>query len=111
MTSITCHYWQVSTSCRLNLDMNHVFTTLGQVLLLIAMRPDIRVREIAANLRVTERTVMHAFSSLTRLGLVSVKRRGRQNVYEVDVSGNCQFGHVNIRVADLVALAHRGARD
>lgn len=87
--------------------MNHLFTTLGQVLLLVATRPDIRVREIALHLRVTERTVMHAIASLTQLGLVSVRRHGRKNVYEVDTTGKCDFGQFQIPIADLVTLANR----
>lgn len=88
--------------------MNHIFTTLGQVLLVVAARPDIRVREIALHLQVTERTVMHAITSLTQLGLVSVRRQGRKNVYEVDTSGRCEFGQFTIGLADLVALTDTG---
>lgn len=84
--------------------MNHIFTTLGQVLLMVAARPDIRVREIALHLQVTERTVMHAIASLTQLGLVSVRRQGRKNVYDVNTAGRCDVGGFRIELADLVGL-------
>ena len=84
--------------------MNHMFTTFGQVLIVIAAQPDIRIREIAQRLRITERTVMHALTDLTDTGIVRVKRRGRKNVYEV--SPQTVFPVANLRVSldDLVSL-------
>lgn len=85
--------------------MNHLFTTLGQVFVVIAAQPDIRVREIATQLRVTERTVMHALNSLTQLGLVSVRRNGRRNIYEVAMEARCDIGRVSLDIAEIVRLA------
>ena len=83
---------------------NTLFTTVGQVFLLVAVRPDSRVREIALHLGVTERTVMHSLQHLTAAGLVKVRRRGRRNIYEVDTSGRVEIGPVTVAIGELIKL-------
>ena len=87
---------------------NPVFTTVGQVFLLVAARPDSRVREIAIHLDVTERTVMHALNQLTAAGMVSVRRHGRRNIYEVADMGRLDIGPLTLEIADLVGLVRLG---
>lgn len=58
-------------------------TNHGRALLCIAEEPDIRLRDIAASLAITER---HAFGIVTDLidaGYVTKKKDGRRNSYEI----------------------------
>jgi DNA-binding transcriptional ArsR family regulator len=61
-------------------------TTHGRTLLFIARHPDARLRDIAANLGVTERTVTAAVRDLADAGYVTKHRQGRRNRYEVQHS-------------------------
>lgn len=79
-----------------------LFSTTGEVLLVVAMRPDLRVREIAALVGVTERTVMHALTQLSEEGAVTVGRQGRRNVYHVSAEATCSVGDARVKVAVVV---------
>lgn len=58
-------------------------TNHGQVLLLISHDPDIRLRDIAAGLGITERRAYGIVDDLTRAGYLVKERLGRRNRYEV----------------------------
>ncbi len=91
--------------------MSHLLSTVGQVFVLIAAAPDARVREIAMQLGVTERTVMHALTHLSDAGLVTVRREGRRNTYAVAEEGTVTAGPVAISLADIVRLARGTSPD
>lgn len=80
-----------------------LFSTLGEVLLIIATRPDTRVREIATQLGVTERTVMHALRSLVSGKIVSVVRDGRRNTYRIATDATFAVGDMRVRIDRLLA--------
>ena len=54
-----------------------------EVLIAIERDRDIRLRDLAVQVGVTERTVHGIVSDLTRAGYLSVSRIGRRNRYEV----------------------------
>jgi len=58
-------------------------TNHAHVLVLIAQRPDIRMREIAANVGITERAVQRIVDDLTTGGYIAVTKDGRRNRYEI----------------------------
>lgn len=58
-------------------------TNHARALLLIAERPDSRLREIAGLVGVTERTAHTIMTDLTNAGYVSKQRDGRRNIYHV----------------------------
>lgn len=61
------------------------FTTKhAQVLLAIARDPELRVREIAECVQITERYVYRVLSDLQEAGYLNRVRRGRRNRYRVD---------------------------
>lgn len=64
-----------------------VLTTHGRVLALIASDPDIRVRDIATTLGVTERTVLRVIADLEESGHLSHDRVGTRNRYEISDAG------------------------
>ena len=59
-------------------------TNHTQVLLCIARDPDVRLREVADRVGVTERAAQRILADLVDAGFVSRERRGRRNRYVVN---------------------------
>jgi hypothetical protein len=59
-------------------------TNHALALLCIAHDPDVRLRDIAATLDITERTAFGIVSDLTAAGYVTKGRDGRRNRYEIE---------------------------
>lgn len=60
-------------------------TNHGRALLCIAHDPDLRIRDMAQAMEVTERSAQKIVGDLVRSGYVSRRRVGRRNAYEVHV--------------------------
>jgi DNA-binding transcriptional ArsR family regulator len=58
-------------------------TNHARVLLCIAHDPDARLRDIAASLGITERSVYGIVTDLTAAGYVVKHRDGRRNLYQI----------------------------
>jgi DNA-binding IclR family transcriptional regulator len=58
-------------------------TNHGRALLFIAQNPDIRLRELASDLGITERHAYAIVTDLTEAGYVVKERDGRRNRYQV----------------------------
>lgn len=67
-------------------------TNHGRVLVCIAHDPGVRLRDIAAQLGITERTAYGIVTDLTDAGYVVKEKDGRRNRYEVQ-------GHLPLRDA------------
>jgi len=67
-------------------------TNHGRVLLCIAHDPGVRLRDIAAELGITERTAYGIVTDLTDAGYVVKNKDGRRNRYDVQ-------GHLPLRDA------------
>jgi predicted transcriptional regulator len=59
-------------------------TNHAQVLLCIAAEPDIRLREVAERVGITERAAQRILAELVDAGYVKTERVGRRNRYEID---------------------------
>lgn len=59
-------------------------TNHARVLLVVTSSPDIRLRDIAELVGITERTAMQILVDLEADGYVRKERRGRRNHYTVD---------------------------
>jgi DNA-binding MarR family transcriptional regulator len=59
------------------------FTNHTHVLVCLASDPDLRLRDIAARVGITERAAHDLVKDLERAGYVRVRRVGRRNRYEV----------------------------
>jgi len=57
----------------------------GRALLALAERPDLRQRDLATRLGVTERTVGGIIADLERAGYLQRRRIGRRNHYDVTI--------------------------
>ena len=56
----------------------------GHILLCVARDPNIRVREIAQAVGITERAVQRILGELEEAGVISRRRQGRRTHYEID---------------------------
>jgi DNA-binding IclR family transcriptional regulator len=85
-------------------------TNHAQVLLCLAQSPDIRLRDVAERVGITERATQRILAELVQAGYVKTTRVGRRNQYTVDhehaMRHTAQLGH---EVGDLLnALAGTG---
>jgi DNA-binding MarR family transcriptional regulator len=58
-------------------------TNHGRVLLCIAHDPEVRLRDIAATLSITERRAYGIVNDLTEAGYIVKEKEGRRNRYEI----------------------------
>jgi DNA-binding IclR family transcriptional regulator len=61
-------------------------TNHAQVLLCLAETPDIRLRDVAERIGITERATQRILAELSDAGYVKTERVGRRNRYTVDRS-------------------------
>lgn len=59
-------------------------TNHGHVLLCISRRPDVRIREIAGSVGITERAAQRIVSDLVDSGYVTRRKVGRRNEYTIN---------------------------
>ncbi len=83
-------------------------TNHTQVLLCIARDPGIRLREVAADVGITERAVQRIVAELVEAGFLERRRVGRRNHYVVNRAAEmrhpAQFGHDIGDLLDLLEL-------
>jgi len=72
-------------------------TNHAQVLLCLAETPDIRLRDVAERVGITERAAQRILAELVETGYVKTERVGRRNRYTVDrrhaMRHSAQLGH------------------
>ena len=72
-------------------------TNHAQVLLCLAETPDIRLRDVAQQVGITERATQRILAELVDGGYVKIERVGRRNRYTVDrehaMRHSAQLGH------------------
>jgi predicted ArsR family transcriptional regulator len=80
-------------------------TNHTQVLLCIAADPHVRLRDVAAQVGITERATQRILADLVEAGYVQRVREGRRNVYTIDrdrmMRHDAQVGH---EIGDLLDL-------
>lgn len=80
-------------------------TNHGLALLCIAHDPRARMRDIAADLDITERAAQRIVADLVDLGYVSRAREGRRNVYAVRADQPLTIGAARkLQVGDLLGV-------
>src|SRR4026208_2552998 len=89
-------------------------TNHTQVLLCIAREPDIRLRDIAARIGITERAAQRILADLVDAGYVKRQRQGRRNRYAVNpdlrMRHPAQEGHDIGEILDLLNRERPAAR-
>ncbi|MGY1710391.1 helix-turn-helix transcriptional regulator [Geodermatophilus sp. SYSU D00758] len=82
----------------------------GHVLVSLAADPEVRMRDVATRVGITERAVQMIVSDLEQAGYVVRERVGRRNHYTVVNHG--RFRHPleqHVRIGDFLALVLRDA--
>ena len=83
-------------------------TNHTQVLLCIARNPEIRLRDVAEHVGITERATQRILADLVDAGFVERERVGRRNRYginrDIEMRHPAQFGHEVGELLDLLAL-------
>jgi hypothetical protein len=62
----------------------NIFSNHGHVLLYLAREPDARLRDVAANVGITERAVQKIVRDMQDAGVVDIIKQGRRNSYQID---------------------------
>ena len=85
-------------------------TNHTQVLLCIARDEDVRTRDIAQMVGITERATQRIVADLVEAGFVTVERIGRRNRYAINreaaMRHDAQAGHPIGELLDLLELDH-----
>jgi predicted transcriptional regulator len=80
-------------------------TNHAHVLVCLSRDPDLRLRDIAATVGITERAVHRIISELVEAGYLEVTREGRRNHYRVVPAGPMRHPvEAGTTVADLLRL-------
>jgi predicted transcriptional regulator len=82
----------------------------GHVLVCLALDPDMRMREVAQRVGITERAVQLIVHDLTEAGFVSAERVGRRNRYTLSTTS--VFRHpleAHVRVEQFLDLVRAQA--
>jgi DNA-binding MarR family transcriptional regulator len=83
-------------------------TNHTQVLLCIARKPDVRLRDVADHVGITERAAQRILADLVDAGFVERERVGRRNRYSInrniEMRHPAQLGHEVGELLDLLAL-------
>ena len=86
----------------------HFVTSHTQVLLCLQRNPNVRLRDIAQTVGITERAAQRIVTDLVGAGYVTRERIGRRNHYTVDRSARMrhpsQFEHEIGELLDLLRL-------
>lgn len=86
----------------------HFVTNHTQVLLCIATNPEIRMRDVATRVGITERASQRIVADLVAAGYVTRQRHGRRNHYainrEKEMRHPAQFGY---EIGPLLDLLNR----
>lgn len=80
-------------------------TNHARVLAAIADNPNVRIRDIAARCRLTERAVQRIISDLEHAGYLSHTREGRTNTYRIEPDKVLRHpAEAGLTVASLLSL-------
>jgi predicted ArsR family transcriptional regulator len=83
-------------------------TNHAHVLLCLSRDPDVRLRDLAVLVGITERAVARILGELVDDGYVDVVKEGRRNHYQVNASRPLRHPvEEGVAVGDLVALIGR----
>jgi predicted transcriptional regulator len=87
-------------------------TNHAHVLLAVAATPDVRLREIADRVNITERTATQILSDLEAVGCIERRKEGRRNHYVVRPQHPLRHPlEEHHQIADLIsALSHHPDR-
>jgi predicted transcriptional regulator len=85
-----------------------IFSNHGHVLVCLARNSDARLRDVAADVGITERAVQKIVRDLQDGGMISVTKNGRRNRYRIHKKQNLRHSlEANCKLRDLVKLVNK----
>jgi DNA-binding MarR family transcriptional regulator len=82
-----------------------LLTNHGRVLVIIAADPDVRLRDVATQIGITERSVQMIVADLETAGYLRREKRGRRNHYAVNDTKKFRHPHeAEHEVRELLGL-------
>ena len=92
----------------------HAFTYLtnhSHVLVALDTDPELRVRDLAALVGITERAVQRILSDLEEAGAIKIERIGRRNRYRIQRGGKLRHPlEDHCTIGGLLSWVHEGGR-
>ncbi len=86
-----------------------LFSNHGHVLLFLAQDPEVRLRDVAASVGITERAVQKIVRDLQDARMLTVTKHGRRNRYRIHLERNLRHDlESHCTVGQLVELVERG---
>lgn len=83
-------------------------TNHGHVLICLAEDPEVRLRDVAARVQITERSVQLIVGDLERCGAITRRRIGRRNRYLIRREAPLRHPLLDgVTVGDLIAIRER----
>jgi DNA-binding MarR family transcriptional regulator len=83
-------------------------TNHAQVLLAVAQNPDVRLRDVAEDVGITERAAQRILTDLVEAGYVHRNRQGRRNHYRINPNANMRHpAQEGIKIAGLLDYLQR----
>lgn len=83
----------------------NIFSNHGHVLLYLAREPGARLRDVAANVGITERAVQKIVRDMQDAGVLEVIKQGRRNTYRIDHAAGLRHDlEAHCTVGQLVSL-------
>ena len=93
---------------------SHAFTYLtnhSHVLVALDTDPELRVRDLASMVGITERAVQRILSDLEEAGAIKIERIGRRNRYRLQRSGRLRHPlEQHCTIGGLLSWVHEGGR-
>lgn len=87
-------------------------TNHAHVLLCLAKYPDMRMRDVAEKVGITERAVQRIIADLEKEGFIEIKKEGRSNVYTPHAEKHLRHPiESHSHVADLLQLVAKWEGD
>ena len=85
-----------------------IFSNHGHVLFCLARDPEARLRDVAADVGITERAVQKIVRDLQDGGMISITKSGRRNCYRIHKKQALRHEHeAGCKLRDLIKVVNR----
>ncbi len=108
---INTKYNSRNTPCQANTCMSNwtLFSNHGHVLVCLARDPEARLRDVAADVGITERAVQKIVRDLQDGGMISVTKNGRRNCYRIHKKQTLRHElEAGCKLNDLLKVVNKG---
>jgi DNA-binding IscR family transcriptional regulator len=88
------------------------FTNYGHILFMVALNPDISVKEMAISVGITERAILRIISELVKDEFIRIEKLGRRTTYTVNLDKHLRHDvEKNCKIADIIKLIKKTKKE